>query len=57
MVLAIVAHNKWCMYQIDVRYALLNSFLEEAIYVKQPPGYDIVGQEGKVCRLKKVFMD
>ena len=28
MVLAIVAHNKWCKYQMGVKYAFLNDFLE-----------------------------
>jgi hypothetical protein len=55
MVLAIVAHNKWCMYQMDVKYAFLNGFMKEEVYVKQPPRYEIDGQEGKIYRLKKTL--
>jgi hypothetical protein len=55
MVLAIVAHNKCCIYQMDVKYAFLNGFMEEEVYVKQPLGYEIDGQEGKIYRLKKAL--
>jgi hypothetical protein len=53
MMLAIASHNKWCIYQINVKSSFLNGFLEEEVYVKQTPGYDIDGQEGKVYMLKK----
>jgi hypothetical protein len=33
----------------------VNGFLEEEVYVKQPPGYEIDGQEGKVYKLKKTL--
>ena len=55
MVLAITSHNKWCMYHMDVKYAFLNGFLEEEVYVKKPPGYEIQGQEGKAYMLKKLL--
>jgi hypothetical protein len=38
---------------MDVKSTLLNGFQEEEVYVKQPLGYDIDGQEGKVYKLKK----
>jgi hypothetical protein len=55
MVLAIATHNKWCMYQMDVKSGFLNGFMEEEVYVKQPLGYEIDGQEGKFYRLKKAL--
>ena len=33
--------------------AFFNGSLEEQVYVRQPPGYEIDGQEDKVYRLKK----
>ena len=37
MVLAIAAHNKWYVHQMDVMYAFFNGSLEEEVYVRQPP--------------------
>ncbi|KAH9323988.1 hypothetical protein KI387_043929 [Taxus chinensis] len=38
MVLAIAAQNKWPIYEMDVKSAFLNGFLEEEVYVNQPEG-------------------
>ena len=55
MVLAIAAQNKWMVYQMDVKSAFLNGYLEEEVYVQQPPGYEIKGHGHKVYRLKKAL--
>ena len=38
---------------MDVKTIFLYGELEEEIYVEQPDGYKIPGQENKVCRLIK----
>ena len=53
IVLAIVAQNKWHVYQMDVKSKFLNGCLEEEVYVEQPPTYEVPGQEHKVYILKK----
>jgi hypothetical protein len=53
MVLAIAAQNRWIMHQMDVKSAFLNGYLEEEIYVRQPPGYEIDKHGDKVYKLRK----
>ena len=38
---------------MDVKTAFLNRDLEEEIYMEQPDGFAVKGQEGNVCKLLK----
>jgi len=53
MLLALVAYLNLEMFQMDVKTAFLNGNLEEEIYLDQPIGFVLKGQEDKVCRLKR----
>src|ERR1044071_6414595 len=53
MLIAIAALRILEIHQMDVKIAFLNGDLEEEIYMKQPEGYIVPGQENKVCRLVK----
>jgi transposase InsO family protein len=53
--LAIAAQHKWQVYQMDVKSAFLNGFLEEEVYVDQPPGFEVQEHPAKVYRLKKAL--
>lgn len=49
------AQKEWKIYQLDVKLAFLNGYLQEEIYVEQPQGFEIAKQENKVLRLKKAL--
>jgi len=55
LLLAVAAQENWKVYQLDVKSAFLNGFLQEEIYVEQPEGYIKEGEEDKVCLLKKAL--
>src|SRR3954465_2548442 len=38
---------------MDVKTTFLNGELDEEIYMQQPDGFDVNGQERKVCKLLK----
>ena len=40
---------------MDVKSAFLNSDFKEEVYVQQPPGYAVAGEEGKAYRLRKAL--
>ncbi|KAL0314939.1 UNVERIFIED_CONTAM: Retrovirus-related Pol polyprotein from transposon RE2, partial [Sesamum angustifolium] len=47
--------KKWKIYQMDVKSAFLNGYIDEEIYVEQPQGFIAKGSEEKVLRLKKAL--
>ena len=53
MLIAIAAVYKFEIHQMDVKTAFLNEDLEEEMYLEQPEGFIVPGQEQKVCRLIK----
>ncbi|KAF0927925.1 hypothetical protein E2562_036901 [Oryza meyeriana var. granulata] len=55
LLLAVAAHAGWRVHHMDVKSAFLNGELAEEVYVQQPPGFTIDGQEHKVYRLRKAL--
>jgi hypothetical protein len=53
ILLAIVAHMDLELHQMVVKTAFLNGELDEEIYIDQPKGFQVIGQERKVCRLQR----
>ena len=55
LLLAVATQKNWRIYQLDIKYAFLNGFLQEEIYVEQPQGFIKDGEENKVYLLKKAL--
>ena len=53
IIMVVVTRLDLELYQLDVKTAFLNGDLKEEIYMDQPDVFQIKGQEGKVCRMKK----
>ncbi|XP_048436518.1 uncharacterized protein LOC125475589 [Pyrus x bretschneideri] len=46
--IALAAKNNWKLFQLDVKSAFLNGVLEDEVYVDQPDGFIVQGNEDKV---------
>jgi hypothetical protein len=53
--LALAAMKGWDVHHLDVKSAFLNGELTEKVYVQQPPGFAIAGEEHRVLRLRKAL--
>ena len=53
ILLSIVAHFNYEIWQMDIKNAFLNGHLEECIYMIQPVGFIEKGQEHLLCKLKR----
>jgi hypothetical protein len=53
VLLSLAASHGLLVHQMDVKAAFLNGELEEEIYMTQPIGFVVKGQEDKVCKLMK----
>jgi hypothetical protein len=55
LLLAYAAGQGWPIHHMDVRSAFLKGELQEVVYVMQPPGFVVAGEETKVLRLSKAL--
>lgn len=54
-IINLAAREGWIINQLDVKSAFLHGILEEDVYVQQPTGYEVTGEEEKVCKLHKAL--
>ena len=52
---ALAAFQGWKLFHMDVITAFLNGDLEGEVYISQPQGFVLPGQEHLVCRLRKAL--
>ena len=50
---SLAAQNGWKVHQMDVKTAFFNGDLKEKVFMSQPEGFIVKGQEHKVCKLIK----
>ena len=55
IMIALAALSKWHMRSVDVKTAFLYGELDEELYMEQPEGFKVKGQERKVFRLRKAI--
>jgi hypothetical protein len=53
VLLSLATSHDLLVHQMDVKTTFLNGGLEEEIYMDQPEGFVVQGQEGMVCKLVK----
>ena len=56
ILLAYSSHHNIKLYQIDVKSAFLNGFINELIYVEQPPGFEDPRNPNHIYRLQRHSM-
>lgn len=55
VIIALAASKGWEVHHLDVKTAFLNGELREEVYVVQPEGFVVKGQEHKVYKLKRAL--
>ena len=55
LVIAMAASKFWEIHHLDVKTAFLHGVLKEEVYVTQPEGFEIKGEEDKVYILRKAL--
>ena len=55
MLLAFACYKNFKLYQMDVKSAFLNGYINEEVYVEQPSGFENPKYENHVFKLSKVM--
>ena len=50
-----ISKKDWRVHHLDVKSAFLNGELAETVFVRQPPGFAVKGEEHRVLQLCKAL--
>ena len=54
-ILSVAVSRGWSLRQLDVQNAFLHGYLEEEVYMRQPPGYEDRNKPNYICKLDKAL--
>ena len=57
LLLALAVAKDWHVHHLNVKSAFLNDKLAETVFVRQPPGFTVKGEEHMVLRLRKALYE
>ena len=52
-ILALASKMRWKLHQMDVNTTFLNGFIQEEVYIEQPPGFETHDKKTYLCQLNK----
>jgi hypothetical protein len=55
LLLSLAVSRGWVIRQIDIQNAFLHGFLDEEVYMKQPPGFEDSVYPDRICKLDKLL--
>ena len=55
MLLVFACYKNFILYQMDVKIAFLNGFINEEVHVEQPPGFESFNFPNHIFKLKKTL--
>ena len=55
MLLSFACYKNFILYQMDVKSVFLNGFINEEVFVEQPPGFESFNFPNNVFKLKKAL--
>jgi hypothetical protein len=53
VLLSLVVTRGWDLHQIDIQNSFLHGFLNEDVYMRQPPGFEDPHYPNHICKLDK----
>jgi hypothetical protein len=56
LLLSMALSQRWHIRQLDIQNAFLNGFLDEEVYMRQPPGFVDSDKPGHYCKLVRSFI-